>query len=88
MTASAAGKNLIVTINDVPYRYVWYVKVNTSQKKIDGATRVGQMLVPANTKVSKTFVLPPTLWEAPRLFVCVKNATTDDRICQRIVHTV
>jgi LysM repeat protein len=88
MTASAASKNLIVTISDVPYRYIWYVKVSDSHKRIGGATRFGQMLVPANTKVSKTFVLPPTLWEAPRLYVCVKNATTDDRICQRIVHTV
>jgi len=88
MTASATGKNLTVTISDVPYRYIWYVKVNDTQKKGGASTKVGQMLVPANTKVAKTFLLPPTLEKASHLYVCVKNATTDDKICQRIAHTV
>jgi LysM repeat protein len=88
MAASATGKNLTVTISDVPYRYTWYVKVNDTQKKISGTSKVGQMLVPANTKVAKTFLLPPALWKAPHLYVCIKNATTDDRICQPIAHTV
>jgi LysM repeat protein len=88
MTASATGKNLMVTISDVPYRYAWYVKVNDSQKKIGGTSKIGQMLVPANTKVTKIFELPPALWKAPHLYVCAKNATTDDKICQGIAHTI
>jgi LysM repeat protein len=88
MTSSATGKYLTVTISDVPYRYIWYVKVNAGQKSAGNSYKVGQMLVPANTKVTGTFMLPSSFWKTPRLTVCVKNATTDDRICQKISHTI
>lgn len=86
MTAAANGNGLRVTMSDFDRRHIWIVKVKDARNPFATDYKVGQMVVPGKTSVTGFFNLPQPLRKTPFLTVCVKNATTDDKICQNITH--
>jgi LysM repeat protein len=88
MTAYATNNILTVTMSGFDTRYIWNVNVRDVRKKVPGVFKVGRMVVPANTSVTKAFELPQDLQTTSYLMVCVKNLTTDEKICHNIYHNV
>jgi LysM repeat protein len=88
MTAMANGNIVIVDMSGFAARYIWNVNVSDTSKTVSGVFKVGRIIVPANTAVKGAFKLPPELRKTPRLMVCVKNLTTDEKMCRSIGHTL
>ena len=86
MTAIANGNGLRVNMSNFDRRYIWIVKVKDTRTPLGTDYKVGQMVVPGKTTVSGFFNLPQALRKTPFLTVCVKNSTTDEKICQQITH--
>jgi LysM repeat protein len=86
MSAGANGNGLRVNMSGFDRRYVWIVKVKDSSTPFGTDYKVGQMVVPGKTSVTGFFNLPQALRKTPFLTVCVKNSTTDAKICQNIAH--
>jgi LysM repeat protein len=86
MTAFSQGYKLVITVSGFDTRYIWAVNAKDTTRKIAGNYKVGQMVIPANTKMTQAFVLPTELLNAPYLQVCLKNLTTNDKICRYIIH--
>jgi len=86
MTAFSQGYKLVITVSGFDTRYLWAVNAKDTTRKVAGNYKVGQMVIPANTKVTKVFLLPTELQNAPYLTVCLKNLTTNDTICRYIIH--
>jgi LysM repeat protein len=86
MTAFAQGYKLIITVSGFDMRYIWAVNAKDTTGKVAGNYKVGQMVIPANTKMTQVFLLPTELLNAPYLTVCLKNLTTNDKVCRYIIH--
>jgi len=86
MSAISKGSKLTVTASGFTTRYLWMVKVKDSTGKVSGDFKVGRMLIPATTRVKAGFQLPAELRNSSLLTVCLKNQTTDEKICKNIVH--
>jgi LysM repeat protein len=86
MTAYAVGAKLTVTVSNFDARYLWTVKVKDTTGKNTTDYKVGRMIIPKNTKVTQAFLLPSELRNTPYLTVCLKNLTTNDKICRYIIH--
>jgi LysM repeat protein len=86
MSALSKGSKVTVTASGFTTRYLWMVKVKDPTGKVSGDFKVGKMLIPVTTKVTGVFPLPAELRNTTVLTVCLKNQTTDEKICKNIVH--
>jgi hypothetical protein len=86
MSAFSKGSKVTVTASGFTTRYLWAVKVKDSTGKVSGDFKVGRLVVPANKKVTGIYELPQELRNSTYLTVCMKNQTTDEKICRNIVH--
>jgi len=86
MSAFSKGSKVTVTASGFTTRYLWVVKVKESTGKARGDYKIGRLVIPANKKVTGVYELPQELRNSTYLTVCLKNQTTDDKICKNIVH--
>ena len=86
MSAFSKGSKVSVTASGFTTRYLWMVKVKDPTGKVSGDFKIGRMLIPVTTRVTGIFQLPAELRNSSYLTVCLKNQTTDEKICRNIVH--
>jgi len=86
MNATAVGAKVTITVSGFDKRYIWAVNAKDTTGKVSGNYRLGQMVIPKNTQVTQVFLLPTELRNTPYLTVCLKNLTTNDKVCRYIIH--
>lgn len=86
MYASSKGSKVTVVASAFTERNLWVVKVKDTTGKVSGDYKIGRMLIPKTTTVRGSFNLPMELQKSTYLTVCLKNQTTDAKICKNIIH--
>jgi LysM repeat protein len=86
MAAFSQSYRLVVSVSGFDTRYLWSVNVKDTTGNVPGNFKVGRMVIPANTKVTQAFLLPKELRNTSYLTVCLKNLTTNDKVCRYIIH--
>ena len=86
MTATAIGAKVTITVSGFDARYIWAVNAKDTTGNLTGNYKLGQMVIPKTTAVTQVFLLPTELRNAPYLTVCLKNLTTNDKVCRYIIH--
>ena len=86
MSAYAIGAKLTISVSAFDARYIWTVKAKDTTGKVTGDYKLGQMVIPKNTSVTQVFLLPAELRYTSYLTVCLKNLTTNDKVCRYIIH--
>ncbi len=86
LSASAKGSQVSVVASAFTARYLWVVKVKDTTGQVPGDFKIGRMVIPKTTTVKGTFPLPTQLRKSTYLTVCLKNQTTDEKICKNIIH--
>jgi LysM repeat protein len=84
--AASKGSKVSVVASGFTDRYLWVVKVKDTTGAVSGDFKIGRMLIPKTTTVKGSFNLPSELRKSTYLTVCLKNQTTDEKICKNIVH--
>ena len=88
MTASATGKNLIVTMSGFDTRNFWNVRVKDPSGGVSDYFKVGRIVAPEKGSVTGIYKLPQDLLKTPNLTVCVTNAPSSKVICKKISHVL
>jgi len=86
LSASSKGSKVFVVASAFTERHLWVVKVKDTTGAVSGDFKVGRMVIPKTTTVKGTFNLPSELRNSTYLTVCLKNQTTDEKICKNIIH--
>lgn len=81
--------NLIkITVSEFQYGGSYYVKVRDVTAGSGQWYKIGKMKVPANQKVTSSYLLPGALRSATYIQVCLKNGTNNALICQTVRHII
>lgn len=83
LSVDESGMLTIVTKN-FPTKSNYYVKVAPSGRGNLKYSKIGFLRTKKEGAVSKIFKLPKDFRKVPALSVCVKNARTDDQLCQKV----
>lgn len=83
--AEIVNNRLTVTVSSTSARRSFYLRVRDASTSVGGWTKLGSFKVPKNTVVIRSYTLPSKLAGAAYLQVCIKEATTDDRICTTVL---
>lgn len=86
VTAVVRGNLITVTASGFDKKQVFIVKVREVTTGAGGWEKVGTLKVPKKRSVTSIYTLPRELRSAIYLEVCLKNATTDEKICRTSFH--
>jgi LysM repeat protein len=86
VSIASRGNFIIVTATNFPKKGVSYVKVRDGNASIGGWFKLGRMKVPKISTSTKYFTLPKKLKGSIWLEVCLKDGTTNKKICQTVLH--
>jgi LysM repeat protein len=86
-SAQAAGNKITITGAGFKNKQVFNVKVRDAGQNSGGWVKVGLFKIPKNTTKTQSYVLPDALRDDLYLQICLKNASTDELICRKVLHT-
>ncbi len=85
-TAEVYGNRIYITTTNFANRRAYYLKVRDAEESIGGWEKLGSFKASKNTTETRLYTLPKDLRDAFYLDVCLKNATTDDLVCNTVLH--
>ena len=86
LTAYMDKFRLHVILSGVSRKGVFVVKVRDAYLDAGGYTKLGNLKIEKNEKVSQVYPLPKSLYDAGFLDVCLKNSSTDELVCRTILN--
>jgi hypothetical protein len=86
-SAQAAGNKITITGAGFKNKQVFNVKVRDADRNAGGWVKVGLFKIPKNTTKTQSYPLPDELRDDLYLYICLKNASTDELICRKVLHT-
>lgn len=86
LSAYTKGGKLYLTLSGVSRKSVFVVKVRDAFLDAGGYTKLGNLKIEKNDKVSESYTLPKSLYDKDFLDVCVKNSSTDELVCRTILN--
>lgn len=85
MTLSVTKGFLTIKTANFPTKSNFYVKISPNARRESSSyTKIGLLKTKKEASVTKTFKLPKDFNHVASISVCVKNAMTDDTLCQSI----
>lgn len=87
LKVTTVNNRLTVTVSNTTARRSYYVRVREVSNSVGGWYKLGSLRVPKNTVVIHNYNLPSKLSGAIYLEVCLKDATTDERICRTVLRS-
>jgi hypothetical protein len=86
-SAEVVGRKVTINTSNFSKKQVFFVKVRDANQNIGGWLKVGTLRLPKNTAKTQTYPLPDGLRDKLYIDVCLKNASTDELICRKVLHT-
>jgi hypothetical protein len=86
VSVASRGNFIIVTAINFPKKGASYVKVRDGNANVGGWFKLGSMKVPKVSTTTKYFALPKELKGSIWMEVCLKDGTTNKKICQMVLH--
>jgi len=85
-TAGVVGNKVTVNGSNFPKKASFFVKVRDGNARIGGWEKLGTFNIPKKTNKQQTYTLPKDLKGSIYIDVCLKNASTDELVCRKVLH--
>ncbi len=86
VTVTSRGNLITITASGFSKKGSHYVKVRDVSTAVGGWYKIGKLNVPKKSSVTGYYVLPKQLKGSIYLEVCLKEGTTDEKICRVVLH--
>lgn len=86
VTVTSRGNLITITASGFSKKGSYYVKVRDVSTEVGGWHKLGKLSVPKKSSVTGYYVLPKQLKGSIYLQVCLKEGTTDEKICRVVLH--
>jgi len=86
VSVSVVNNLISVSASGFAKKAAFYVKVRDITSTVGGWHKIGQLKVKRKTAKTGYYILPKELRGSIYLQVCLKNATTDEKICRTVLH--